>query len=50
MGLFGTAHGWGMWAKMLHTYATTMKLGTVIFYLKKIHERYVSRDTPVVFC
>ena len=31
--------------KICHTYPTTMKLGTVIPYLKKIQKKYESRDT-----
>ena len=36
--------------KICHTYPTTMKLGTVIAYLKKIQEIYKSRDTSLQFC
>ena len=31
--------------KICHTYPTTMKLGTIIPYPKKIQKRYESRDT-----
>ena len=54
MGIFGAAHGWGggggKKANLCHTYATMMKLGTVIPYLKKIQKIYESRDTPLEFC
>ena len=33
--------------KICHTYPTTMKLGTVIPYLKKIQKKYESHDTPL---
>ena len=37
MGLFGAAQGWeAPLPKICHTYATVMKLGTVIPYPKKI--------------
>ena len=36
--------------KICHTYATMMKLGTVIPYLKKVKKIYESRDTPLEFC
>ena len=36
--------------KICHTYPTTMKLGTVIPYPKKIQKIYESRDTPFEFC
>ena len=53
MGIFGAAHGWGAikapLPKICHTYATMMKLGTVIPYLKKIQKIYESRDTPLTF-
>ena len=54
MGIFGTAHGWGVGKesslpKICHTYPTMMKLGTVIPYLKKIQKIYESRDTPPDF-
>ena len=51
-GLFGAAHGWGEGQKGPHlpkicrTYATMMKLGTIIPYPKKIQKIYESRDTP----
>ena len=44
MGFFGAAHRWA--DKICHTYPTTMKLGTVIPYPKKIQKIYESRDTP----
>ena len=37
-------------SKICHTYPTTMKLGTVIPYLKKIQKICKSRDTPSEFC
>ena len=54
MGLFGVAQGWG-WqkaplSKICHTYPATMKLGTLISYLKKIRKTYKSCDTPLDFC
>ena len=36
--------------EICHTYLTTMKLGTVIHYLKKIQKMYESRDTHIEFC
>ena len=36
--------------KICHTYPTMMKLGTVIFYLKKIQKVYESCGTPPDFC
>ena len=54
MGIFGAAHGWGgqepPFPKICHTYATVMKLGTVIPYLKKIQKLFESRDRPPEFC
>ena len=54
MGLFGAGYGLGgkkpRVPKICHTYPTTMKLGTVIPYLKKIQKIYESRDTPLEFC
>ena len=56
MGIFGAAHEWGRGAKkpsipkILGTYPTMMKLGTVIVYLKKIQKIYKSRDTHPDFC
>ena len=55
MGFFGAAHGWGgpkrpPLPKICHTYPTTIKLGTVIPYLKKIQKIYESCDTPLEFC
>ena len=45
--------GWGpkrpALSRICHTYATTMKLGTVIPHLKKIQKIYESRDTPFKF-
>ena len=41
MGIFGADYGWerGLFGpKICHTYPTTMKLGTVIPYLKKIQK------------
>ena len=37
-------------SKICHTYATMMKLGTVILYPKKIQKMYQSCDTPPEFC
>ena len=49
MGLFGSAHLWrGKKAPLLKIYQTnptTIKLGTVTTYLKKIHKKYKSSDT-----
>ena len=57
MGFFGAAHGWGgeeqkppPLHKICHTYPTMMKLSTVTSYLKKVQERFESRDTPLEFC
>ena len=57
MGLFGLfTDVWGGGGEMTplpeicHTYLTTMKLGTVIHYLKKIQKMYESRDTHIEFC
>ena len=36
--------------KICDTYATIMKLGTVIPYLEKIQKIYESLDTPSEFC
>ena len=36
--------------KISQTYPIMMKLGTVIFYLKKIQKIYKPRDTPLEFC
>ena len=36
--------------KICHTYPTTMKLDTVIPYLRKIQKIYKSRDTSLEFC
>ena len=36
--------------KIIDTYPTMMKLGTVIPYLEKIQKIYDSRDTPSEFC
>ena len=43
MGFFGAVHGWGegkkaTLLKISHTYATMMKVGTIIPYLKKIQK------------
>ena len=50
MGIFGTAHGWGVvkkvpLPKICHTYPTMMKLSTFVPYLKKIQKVYESRHT-----
>ena len=50
MGIVGAAHGWEGLPKVCHTYPTTMKLGTVIPYLKKIQKIFESRDTPPEYC
>ena len=50
MGIVGAAHGWVSLPKVCHTYPTTMKLGTVIPYLKKIQKIYESRETPPEYC
>ena len=58
MDIFGVAYGWGGGGgakrpplrKICLTYPNTMKLGTVIPYLKKIQKKYKSRDTPLEFC
>ena len=42
MGFFGAAHRWA--DKICHTYPTTMKLGTVISYPKKI-QKYMNHVT-----
>ena len=36
--------------KNCHIYATMIKLGVDIPYLKKIHKTYKSCDTPFEFC
>ena len=36
--------------QICHAYPTTMKLGIVIPYLKKIQETYKSCNTPLEFC
>ena len=56
MGLFGATHEWRGWAKrtpfpkIYQTYATMMKLGAVIPYMKKIHKIYQSHDIPHELC
>ena len=58
MGLFGAAQGWQggeerqkvPLTKICHTYATLMKLGALIPYLKEIHKIYKSRDAHLDFC
>ena len=56
MGFFGAAHGWGAGAfwpppsKIRPTYATMIKLGTVIPCLRKIQKMYKPRDTSLEFC
>ena len=50
IGLFGAAQGWGggqktPLPKILHTYLTMMKLGTVIPNPNKIQKIYETRDT-----
>ena len=54
MGIFRATHGWGegkkaILPKICHTYPITMKLGTVIPYLKKTQKITESRDTPSEF-
>ena len=53
MGIFGTAYGCGRakrtpLPKVCYTYPTIMKLGTVILYLKKIQNIWITRHTPVL--
>ena len=56
MGLFGAAHREGakkpppLLLKIIYTYTTMMKLGTVIPYLKKIQKIYELRDIDLEFC
>ena len=54
MGIFRAAHGCGGQKDPPSlesiTYPTTMKLGTVMPYLKKTQKIYESRDTPPEFC
>ena len=57
MGFIGAAHAWRGWQKkktplpkICHTYPRMMKLGNVIFDLKKIKEIYKSRDTLLESC
>ena len=55
MGLFGAAHGLEAakrpcLPKICHTYSTTMKIGTVIPYLKKIQKTCKLCGTPLQFC
>ena len=63
MGIFRAAHRWRGGGggegggkkdppahKICHIYPTTMKLGTVIPYLKKIKKNYESSDTPPDLC
>ena len=57
MNLFGAAHGWGKGGTKRFppslksvSYTTSMKLGTVIPYQKKIQKIHKSRDTPLEFC
>ena len=42
--------GGGFLPKICNAYPTTMKLGTVIPYLKKILKIYESRDVTLKFC
>ena len=47
MGFFGATQGWkAPLSKICHTYPTSMKLGKVIPYLRKIEKICASRDTP----
>ena len=39
-----------LFPKILHAHPVTMKLGTVIPYLKKIRKHHESRETPLRFC
>ena len=51
VGIFGAA--WpkrSLFPKILHAHPVTMKLGTVIPYLKKIRKHHESRETPLRFC
>ena len=55
IGFFRAAHGWGggrgqNLSKICHTYPTTMKLDTVIPYLRKFQKLYESPGTPFEFC
>ena len=59
MGFFGTAHQCGVlgdlakscpFSKICRTYPTTMKLATVIPYLRKIQKIYKSRDMSLELC
>ena len=54
MDLFGSAHGWGVekgsLPKICHTYPTMRKHWHIYTYIKKIHNKYKSRDTPLAFC
>ena len=54
VGLLGAAHGWKAkvphFSKISHTYPATMKLGTVIPYLRKTQKIYRSPNTPFEFC
>ena len=55
MDVFGAAHAWGSGKhfplpKIFHTYHTTMKLSTVLPYLKTIQEMYKSCETHTKFC
>ena len=52
MGIFRDDSGWGgpfCLPKICHRYATIIKLGAVIPYLRKMSNIYESRDTPLEF-
>ena len=51
MGLFGASYEWGgtkkfPLSKTCHTYPTMMKLGTVVYYLKK-SRKYINHMTQL---
>ena len=56
MGIFGAAHRWKgqkgppSVPKICDTYPTTMKIGTVISYLRIIQKIYELQDKPLEFC
>ena len=56
MGIFGAAHRWKgqkgppSVPKICDTYPTTMKIGTVIPYLRIIQNIYELQDKPLEFC
>ena len=56
MGIFGAAHRWKgqkgppSVPKTCDTYPTTMKIGTVISYLRIIQKIFELQDKPLEFC